>query len=189
MLTLKAVRDCVPRLPLEQGLLQLQKTADELSREVHDVALQLRPMALDDLGLHAALQSGVEEWSRRTGVEVDFHAAGLAGRRLAEEVETALYRVVLEALHNTLKHGDAGHVSVILERRNNHAVAIVEDDGVGFDAEAALTSPQLGRLGLLGMRERVALVGGTLDVESTPGSGTTVFARVPLPAAGERGQP
>jgi signal transduction histidine kinase len=107
-------------------------------------------------------------------------AAGLEGRRLPGEIETALYRVVLEALHNTFKHARARRVDVLLERRDNHAVAIVEDDGQGFDAEALLTRPPPGRLGLLGMRERLALLGGSLEVESTPGEGTTVFARIPL---------
>jgi PAS domain S-box-containing protein len=180
-LGLKVLRDSGHGPAPVQGLLErLQKTAEEVGREVHDLALRPRPTALDDLGLPAALQSAVEEWSRRAGVEVDFHSAGLEGRRLPEEADTALYRAVLEALHNTLKHARARHVSVILERRDNHAVAIVEDDGVGFDAEAALTGKPAGRLGLLGMRERVALVGGALEVESTPGVGTTVFARIPL---------
>jgi signal transduction histidine kinase len=166
---------------LDRRLLErLQKTAEEVGRAVHDLALRLRPTALDDLGLHAALQSGVEEWARRAGVEADFHSAGLEEQRLPDEVETVLYRVVLEALHNILKHAGARHVSVLIERRNGQALAIVEDDGAGFDAEGMLTRPPPGRLGLLGMRERMALVGGSLEVESTPASGTTMFARVPL---------
>jgi signal transduction histidine kinase len=182
ILGLKALRDGGREPAAGQGLLErLQRTAEEVGRELHDLALRLRPTALDDLGLLVALQSAVEKWSRRAGMEVDFHSFGLQGQRLPGEVETALYRVVLEALMNALKHARARHTSIILERRDNHAVAIVEDDGVGFDAEAALTSPSSGRLGLLGMRERVALVGGALEVESTPGAGTTVFARIPLP--------
>ena len=186
-LGLKAVRDSTDAP--DRGLLErLQKTAEEVGRELHDLALRLRPTALDDLGLRAALQSAVEEWSRRAGVEADFHSSGLEGERLPGEVETVLYRVALEALHNVLKHAHATRFNVILERRDHHAVAIVEDDGAGFDAEAALSRPDGGRLGLAGMRERLALVGGTLEVESTPGTGTTVFARAPLPA-GEEGSP
>ncbi|HEV3444201.1 MAG TPA: PAS domain S-box protein [Gemmataceae bacterium] len=181
ILGLKALRDGSHGPALDAEFLErLQKTAEDVGREVHDVALRLRPTALDDLGLQAALHSAVEDWSRRTGVEGDFHGAGLEARRLSGEAETALYRVVLEALHNTFKHARAGHVSVILETRNNHVAAIVEDDGAGFEVEAMLSSPLPGRLGLLGMRERLELIGGTLDIESTPGSGTTVFARVPL---------
>jgi PAS domain S-box-containing protein len=188
ILTLKAGRDGGQvAAPGRELLERLQRTAEEVGRELRDLAL--RPTALDDLGLPAALQSAVEEWSRRAGVEADFHTAGLEGRRLPGQVETALYRVVLEVLSNVLKHARARHVSVLLERRDNHAVAIVEDDGAGFDTEAALARPPAGRLGLLSMRERLALVGGTLEVESAPGAGTTVFARVPLPAAGEGGPP
>jgi len=185
-LGLKALRDRDHRPAADRALLErLQKTAEEVGRELHDLALRLRPTVLDDLGLHPALQSAVEEWSRRTGVEADFHSAGLAGRRLPGEVETALYRVVLEALHNTQKHARARHASVILDRRDNHAMVIVEDDGIGFDAAALLNRLPPGRLGLLGMRERLALVGGSLEVESTPAVGTTVFARIPLPTEAE----
>ena len=189
-LGLKALRDggrCPP--PDREALERLQKTAEGLGRELHDLALRLRPTALDDLGLHAALHSAVEGWSRATGVEADFPGAGLDGGRLPDEIETALYRVVLEALHNTYKHARARHVSVILEYRYGYALAIVEDDGAGFEAEAVLAHAPAGRLGLLGMRERVALLGGTLEVESTPGTGTTLFARIPVSPSpeGERG--
>jgi signal transduction histidine kinase len=189
-LGLKALRNGGHGLALAQELLErLQKTTEEVGRAVHDLVLRLRPTALDDLGLLGALRGAVEEWSRRSGVEVDFHSSGLEGRRVPGDVETSIYRVVLEALHNILMHARARHVSVILEVRNHHAVAIVEDDGTGFDADAALIDQSAGRLGLLGMRERVALVGGTLEIESAPGVGTTLFARIPLPSPGQETQP
>jgi signal transduction histidine kinase len=110
-LELKAFRNgdqvAAPRLE------RLQRTVEKLGREIHEVAMRLRPIALDDLGLSAALQSALEEWSSRAGVEVDFHAAGLETGRLPSEAETALYRVVLEALHNVLKHAGARRVSVL----------------------------------------------------------------------------
>jgi signal transduction histidine kinase len=115
-------------------------------------------------------------------VAVDFHTAGLDRDRLPPAVETALYRVVQEALTNVLRHARARHVSLVLQRTPDGVAAVVEDDGGGFDPAAA--PPAAGRLGLLGMRERVELVGGTLTVESAPGDGTTVIARVPVPAAG-----
>jgi PAS domain S-box-containing protein len=190
ILSIKALRDSSHGPASDPASLErLQKRAEEIGRELHDLALRLRPTALDDLGLQAALQSAVDEWSRRSGIEVDYHSSGLAEQRLTEEMETALYRVVLEALNNILKHAQARRVSVILERFNNYAVAIVEDDGAGFDAEATLSSPPPGRLGLLGMRERIALVGGTLEIESTRGAGTTVFARIPLATQVEVGPP
>lgn len=177
-LGLQAARDRGADPP---DLARLQRAAEEVARGVHDVALRLRPTALDDFGLAAALRSAVEEWARGAGAEVTLDAAGLGPARLPPEVETALYRVVQEAVHNALKHAGPRRVSVLVERRNGHATVIIEDDGAGFDAGALLAHPPAGRLGLVGMRERLALVGGTLEVESAPGSGTTVFARVPIP--------
>ena len=157
----------------------LRGLVEEIGREVHDLALELRPTALDDLGLAAALRNYVEHWSRRTCVAADFQTTD--GNRLPREAETALYRVVQEALNNVLKHAQAKRVSVLLKWRDGQVMAIVEDDGIGFDGEGGFAAAQVrGRLGLLGMRERMAAVGGTLEVESSPGGGTTLFARVPL---------
>ena len=172
--------------PLEgdhlSGLLELVR---QLGRDVRRIALELRPSTLDDLGLHDALTNYFAEWSERSGVEVDFHGTGLEGKRLPPAIETALYRVVQEALTNVLKHSGAARVSVILERRGGHLLAIVEDDGRGFAYDEDRTRPVAGgRLGLLGMKERVTGVGGTLDVETAPGRGTSLFIRVPLPEGG-----
>jgi signal transduction histidine kinase len=164
--------------PALAALGDVRRIADELGRQVHDLAVDLRPTALDDLGLPAALDHSLMRWSERTGIAVDLHCSGLVSARLAPAIETTIYRVVLEALNNVLKHARAGRVSVIVERRDGLAVALIEDDGRGFDPEAAGEAGQ--RLGLLGMRERVALVGGALQVESSPGAGTTVRARIPL---------
>ena len=171
-------------------LRQLQGLTDELSREVHTLAWGLRPPALDDLGLHKALYNYAEEWAERSRVAVDFHSAGFEGGRLPFPHETALYRIAQEALTNVLKHSGADRVSVILERRADHVLAVVEDNGRGFDVET-LTGPRARghRLGLLGMRERAVLLGGTLNVESAPGAGTSVFVRIPVgPGAGGGGE-
>jgi signal transduction histidine kinase len=172
--------------PARERLLQLQELADLMGREVHHIALELRPTALDDLGLQTALGNYTEEWSKRSGIEIDFQSAGLDEKRLPSAIETALYRVVQEGLTNVLKHAQARRVSLILQRSSDQVLAILEDDGRGFDAEAVIkSSVPSRRLGLLGMKERVALVGGTLTIESTPGGGTTIFARIPLPVDGE----
>ena len=106
--------------------------------------------------------------------------------RLPAAVETVLYRVAQEALTNVLKHARASRVSVIVARRDDHVLAIVEDDGRGFEAEAVLRDPNARRrLGLLGMEERVTQLGGTLEIESSPGGGTSLFIRVPLPGEGK----
>ena len=118
-------------------------------------------------------------------MEVDFHS-GLDGDRLPAPVETALYRVVQEALTNVLKHAGARRVNLVLQRSAGQVAAVVEDDGRGFDPESA---PAAGnRLGVLGMRERAALVGGSLTVESAAGRGTTIIVRVPLPSGDGEGR-
>ena len=167
-------------------LRQLEGITGELSREVHTLAWGLRPPALDDLGLEAALANYAEEWAERSRVSVDFHSAGFAGGRLPLTHETAVYRIAQEALTNVARHSGADRVSFILERRGDHVLAVIEDNGGGFDLEAAQPpAGRGGRLGLLGMRERAALLGGTINVESATGAGTTVFVRIPFDAGGE----
>ena len=162
-------------------LAKLRDLTNQIGREFHRLALDLRPTALDDLGLRAALANYAESWSERTGVEADFQFAGPDAERLPAAVETALYRVVQEAMTNVLRHAAARKVSIVLQFTRDRAVAVIEDDGAGFNAETvASPSGEKGRLGLIGMRERMAQVGGTLTVESAPARGTTVIARVPL---------
>lgn len=163
-------------------LRQLQEITDQLSREAHTLAWGLRPPTLDELGLHTALYNHVEEWAERSRVPVDFHSAGFDdGVRLSPAHETAIYRIAQEALTNVLKHSGADRVSFILERRGDHVLVVVEDNGKGFDVEALTgSSVKERRLGLLGMRERAALLGGTLNVESAPDAGTSVFVRIPV---------
>jgi PAS domain S-box-containing protein len=155
----------------------VQRIAVELGEATHDLAARLRPTALDDLGLEAAVGSYLDTWAARSGITTHFQSIGLAGHRLPKNSETILYRVIQEGLTNVVKHAGAKLVSVVLECQDGHASAIVEDDGVGFDPDAD-KPPQ--RLGLIGMRERVSLAGGTFLVESRPGEGTTVIARIPF---------
>jgi len=165
---------------------RIHELADRIGQEVHRIALELRPTALDDWGLQTVLTNYAAEWSRRARVPVQSRFVGTERRRLPPAVETALYRTVQEALTNVLKHARAGRVTLIVERRADHVLAIVEDDGRGFDVEAIMGAPDAGgRLGLLGMQERAALVGGTLEIESSPGGGTSLFVRIPLADEGE----
>jgi len=155
-------------------------TAETLDR-VRDLALQLRPSVLDDLGLVAALERYAGEYSEKFGIVVDLQALGFDSQRLPTEMETALYRIVQEALTNVMKHAQAQNASIVLERRGSSVVAIVEDDGKGFDAQRLPRSKlQGGRLGLFGMQERAELIGGTLTLESKINAGTTVFVEVPI---------
>ncbi len=159
---------------------QLRATAAQTLGSLHSLALELRPSVLDDLGLVAALKRYVKDYATGFGLDADFETVGLEDKRLTPQVETTLYRIVQEALTNVARHAEASHVSVLLEQRRGSVIAIVEDDGRGFDVESVLTSGQPTRLGLHGMQERASLVGGKLTVESTPGIGTTVFIEIPL---------
>ena len=174
-----------PGSEIDRRATELRALANTLALEMHAIAVRLRPRALDDFGLEAALTAYTEEWTRHSGIEVDLHAV-VGASRLPTAVETAIYRVVQEALTNVARHSKAQHAGVVVERRNGHVIAVVEDDGHGFPAAdgSAEQPKESGSLGLLGIRERVALLGGTLDVESSPGSGTALFARIPLADAG-----
>ena len=168
--------------PTEQsGLQPLLDLVRQIGSDVRRIALELRPAILDDLGIQDALVNYLEVWSEQSGIEADFHAFGLEATRLPPLTETALYRVVQEALTNVFKHSIASRVSVILERRDDHLRVIIEDDGRGFRLEENRSNVTPGHgLGLPGMRERITAVGGSLVVETSPGEGTSLFIRVPL---------
>lgn len=173
MVGLRALADSAPAA--QASTEELRAIAAQTLDEVHALALQLRPSVLDDLGLTAALTRYVEECRRRYTVEIDFAAQGLDAR-LPHEVETALYRIVQEALTNIARHAQATTASVIVERRNGAVRAIVEDNGRGFDADAI----GQGRLGLYGIRERAELLGGRLTIESEAGRGASLFVEIPV---------
>src|SRR5262245_39488888 len=177
---LKAASARHPELggPLEA----LEDVAQRLDRDVDELVWKLRPTALDDLGLGAALANYVQDWSRRVNVAVEFHSSGLDGDRLPSETETTLYRIAQEALTNAAKHARARKVDVILERRGDQVLLVIEDNGVGFDPGEASTQAQ--GFGLLGMQERAALVGATLQIESETGRGTTILVRMAASSAG-----
>ena len=137
-----------------------------------------------DLGLVAALRRHCETFSRRFGVDVECESVGPDGAEsLPAEAEVAVYRIAQEALSNAVRHGAARSVHVLLQRKKEAMLVIVEDDGHGFDAsDWRARCARGGHLGLLGIEERAALLGGTLRVESRPGSGTSLFVEIPLPA-------
>ncbi|MBI5688938.1 MAG: PAS domain S-box protein [Verrucomicrobia bacterium] len=163
-------------------LTSLRKTVDELQQQVRDIAWDLRTGELVQGGLDHALREYVEEWSERTEVAADFECRGFGGRRLPTLLESTLFRVAQEALANIAKHAHARRASVLLEEADGLVRLTVEDDGRGFEPEpAADTLEARQRLGLLGMKERVRLAGGTFLLESSPGAGTTVLVRLPLP--------
>ncbi|QEH38720.1 Oxygen sensor histidine kinase NreB [Aquisphaera giovannonii] len=193
--SLKALGQAVPEgAPGRIRLVEAEAIVNRIGREAHDLAVELRPTALDDIGLGPALADYVSRWSARTGVAADFQSHGLDSRRLPTDIETAVYRVVQEALNNVAKHAHARRASVILERNQGELTAIVEDDGRGFDpSRIARAGPEArpSALGLLGMRERAALLGGSFLVESAyregEATGTVVRIRIPLSPPEEEG--
>jgi signal transduction histidine kinase len=154
-----------------QGIRQL---AVDTLQDVRRLAVELRPKALDDFGLAAALERLTDNFREQTGLVVDF-VTGLDDEQLPSETATALYRIVQEALTNVVKHAQAGSVSILVTRKNAHVTVVIEDDGVGFDPE----KPGDG-FGIQGMRERVELLGGSLRVESGDVTGTTLAVEVPF---------
>ncbi len=169
-------RDSANSEVIRQRINELIKTANELQENLHKLAVNLRPASLDHLGLVNALQQQAEEFSRQHNIQVEFEAVCMEDVRLSIEVETALFRVVQEALTNIGLHAQATRIDVLISRNNDLAAVIVEDNGVGFKLPAMTTEKHLG---LFGMRERIEMLAGEFTIESTIGKGTTVKAEVP----------
>jgi signal transduction histidine kinase len=153
---------------------ELRELVVHTLQDVRRLAVELRPTALDDFGLVPALERLTTTFAEQSGVAVDM-AAPLGDTRLPAAVETALYRIVQESLTNVLKHAEATRVSIVMTRSPTSVTAVIEDDGRGFDPDRDDRG-----LGLTGMRERLALLDGRIQIESEPGNGTTIVAEVPL---------
>lgn len=175
-LGLRALERAAPgNQAVEAQVAELRRTTDEVLESLHRLASDLRPACLDQLGLEAALGQHIQSVGRKAGLQIGFRSLGLGGRRPVD-LETALYRTVQEALTNVLLHAGASQVSVLVERRDGRLIVVVEDDGCGFDPERVRGTQ---RLGLVGMRERAETLGGSLTLETAPGSGTTIVVDVP----------
>ena len=175
LLGLRAVEESGTPDEMSRAASHLRELVVGTLQDVRRLAVQLRPKALDDFGLVAAVEHFVQTFSEATAIGVDLEAQ-LGDKRLPGEVETTLYRIVQEALTNIVKHAEASRVSILLVRGSGSATVVIEDDGQGFDP-AELREDAMG---IIGMRERVELHDGRLTVESTPGSGATLVAEVPL---------
>jgi two-component system, NarL family, sensor histidine kinase DevS len=175
LLGLKGIRAAASEKEAEQAEAELRELVVQALQDVRSLAVELRPSALDDFGLVSALERLASTFEERSGVRAAVQSS-LPEERLPAEIETTLYRLVQEALTNVVKHADADGVSIILTARDGGVSAVVEDDGQGFSSEDVREDA----LGLVGMRERLALVGGTLEIESTPRGGTAVVAYVPV---------
>jgi two-component system CheB/CheR fusion protein len=159
----------------------------QLGRDLDFLAWELRPTALDELGLAAALPRFVTEWSAHVGIPAEFRFVKFGTTQLPRDAQVAFYRIAQEALNNVSKHAHASRADVVLATSDGQVVMTVEDDGVGFDPSDPAVAQR--GFGLAGMRERAALVNATLHVESTPGKGTSVFLRRPLNGQSEQDAP
>lgn len=171
---------------LAEPIGRVRQLADELDQTVDLLAWTLRPVTLDHLGLSDALANLTAGWSERFGINATYHGGSDdAPAPLAPDIETNLYRITQEALHNIYKHANASHARVTFEHSDSIATLVVEDDGRGFDANphepVAMT-----RLGLVNMRERAALAGGQLVIASREGHGTVVSVSIVLATGDQR---
>ncbi len=181
-----------------ERLAEAAQLADDTLEQIRELALDLRPAMLDDLGLVPALRWYVNRFAKRTETTVDFAASGFAEqRRLSPLLETALYRILQEALTNVARHAAASRVQLHLaveapaastatptpNAKIPEVVAVIQDNGRGFDPEAPAPANRASGVGLLGMRERVTLLGGTWQLDSAPGAGTQIQIRIPLERA------
>ena len=164
---------------LKQNITRTQRLVERSVDKVHRFARELRPAVLDDLGLIPALRSFAESFAEDTGIRVNMTASAKV-EELTNDRRTVLYRVAQEALTNVGRHAQARNVTVDIRELPNAIRMRIHDDGRAFDVERLLRSRKSKRMGLLGMRERVEMVGGTFTIGSAPGKGTTVTARVPF---------
>lgn len=190
LVSLKNAQDAAEPAERAERLALLRSTINRTLDDVRAMAWQLRPSALDDLGLISALEHYIADYSQRYALQVDFAATGAwqieSSERLPHEMETAIYRIIQEALTNVARHAQATAASVVIDRRPASIRVIVEDNGRGFEVSWRDNTPSVSvsgtrvSLGLQGMRERVSLFGGQLQIESSPGAGTTVIVEFPL---------
>ncbi|WP_017755300.1 sensor histidine kinase [Calidifontibacillus oryziterrae] len=183
LLGLKLVNEAKSDEDRSQQVAKLREITENTMKEVHHLAWQLRPTILDKFGLTVALERYVEEYLVKYPIEIDLVIKGLSVEnfRLKSEIETAIFRVVQEALTNISKYAKASFVSIIIIANKQQITIVIEDDGVGFKADEVLEkTPSQHNLGLHGMVERISLLGGSLNIESALGNGTTIYVKIPL---------
>ncbi|MEE9167897.1 MAG: PAS domain S-box protein [Candidatus Neomarinimicrobiota bacterium] len=165
---------------LLEKLEETSSLTDELPERSRELSLELRPTLLDDLGLAPTIRWYTDRFTKRLNVNVEVNVGDFE-ERLPGEIETVIYRVMQEAMTNISRHAEARNVRIDLKRKKSSVMMLVEDDGKGFVVQAVVDreTPE-GRLGLIGMEERVGYLGGSLDIRSTPGKGTTIRVEMPM---------
>jgi len=196
LISLAVLEESITTPEARDRIADTRTLAHQTLRAIRNLSIDLRPSALDDLGLLPALRWYIKEYQQKCSIQVEFQPTGFK-ERLPAEIETALYRIVQESLTNTARHANAHKVSILLKEEANVVHATITDDGCGFDAQGLQkatvqergsgweSGSNLGRgLGLIGMQERAVLLDGTLEIISYPGQGTTVEVRIPLQGHG-----
>ncbi|GAC1359461.1 MAG: hypothetical protein NVS2B12_04190 [Ktedonobacteraceae bacterium] len=182
LISLAVLEESITSSVARERIAETRQLAHQTLRAIRSLSIDLRPSALDDLGLLPALRWYIKEYQQKFSLEVEFHATGLR-ERLPSELETVLYRIVQEALTNVARHAHAHKVIVTLQESNQAIDATIRDDGTGFDASSLQEKPDIGQergWGLVGMYERAHLLDGTLTIHAQPGKGTTVCAHIPI---------
>ncbi len=182
LISLAVLEESITSQQARDRIAETRQMAHQTLRAIRNLSFDLRPSALDDLGLLPALHWYIKEYQQKCALEVDFQASGFK-ERLPAELETVLYRIVQEALTNTARHAQARKVTVCLEESEHEIHAIISDNGRGFDAEKIQKIPGAGQehgWGLVGMHERASLLDGNLTITSQPEQGTTIDVSIPL---------
>ena len=164
--------------PAKERIQKVIGMLDQIEEQLRSLAHELHPTILDDLGLLPAIQSLAQRFSKRTGMDIALEEA--PKRRLPPAIETALYRTVQEALNNVTKHAQATTVRVQIQQEDGIVRCLVLDNGIGFDAPTVLSRTGAESLGLVGIRERVEILKGKLQIQSAPGQGTQLCVTIPL---------
>ncbi len=182
LISLAVLEESITTQEARDRITETRQLAHQTLRAIRNLSIDLRPSALDDLGLLPALRWYVKEYQQKTNIEVEFHTTGFKDReRLSPEMETALYRVVQESLTNVAKHAQAHKVTIMLREEADAVNATITDDGRGFDVEEIQKMGDQDRgLGLVGMQERALLLDGTVTIESGHEHGTFVNVHIPL---------
>ncbi len=167
----------------EERLLRAHKLAEEAVRTVNDISLLLRPPLLDDLGLEPAVAWLTDQFTRRTAIRCRFEARNLQ-EYLQDDLKTCVFRVIQEALNNCEKHASPTKIEIFVEQTGHMLRICIEDDGAGFALNENNTPARHAGLGLLGMRERAVLLGGAMDIRSSPGKGTKITFNLPVAQVG-----
>ena len=183
MLEIKQIEKFVDENGRER-LRQLRHQLEQMGKVLHQIALELRPASIDELGLESVLGTYISGWGAQFNIEADFHCRNIILDELPPEIRTIIYRIVQEALTNITKHArTTSAVSIVIDRTDKTLQLTIEDNGYGFDPTLPPEpngQQKSGGLGIAGMRERLALIDGDLVIESSIGGGTTIFARIPL---------